>query len=263
MPKTFNGYMDNPSDSPSVYTMRSMYRNMYRKKFDELLVREQGKIFYKVYRFDDGPDTRYILFKIPSESIPGLYYDTVVKLWAANNSAKNEANLRNYYAQYYSNDPAFVYTFAYSFNRNHLFMKELSSKMSKIALTQSAQTKNPKNEVWYVKSLVFAYYTMERYHLFDKPMNNQLSVKYNQQEFMGMVASVEHKATERERLVAAMKTKQQKEKEQKAKEKQLERQKFNATSSTRISQVNTVSRTKSTSRVKQVSRKAVISKRIH
>ena len=43
MPKTFNGYMDNPSDSPSVFTMRSMYKNMYKKKFDELLVREQAR----------------------------------------------------------------------------------------------------------------------------------------------------------------------------------------------------------------------------
>ena len=263
MPKTFNGYMDNPSDSPSVYTMRSMYRNMYRKKFDELLVREQGKIFYKVYRFDDGPDTRYILFKIPSETVAGLYYDTVVKLWAANNSAKNEANLRNYFVQFYSNDPAFVYTFTYSFNRNHLFMKELSSKMSKIALTQSAQVKNPKNEVWYVKSLVFAYYVMERYHLFDKPMNNQLSVKYNQQEFMGMIASVEQKATERERLLVEIKNKQKREKEQKAREKQLERQKFNAVSSGKVSQVNTISRTKSTGRVKYTAHKAPISKRSH
>ena len=261
MPKTFNGYIDNPSDSPSVYTMRSMYRNMYRKKFDELLVREQGKIFYKVYRFDDGPDTRYILFKIPSETVPGLYYDTVVKLWAANNSAKNEANLRNYFVQFYSNDPAFVFTFAYSFNRNHLFMKELSSKMSKVALTQSAQIKNPKNEVWYVKSLVFAFYTMERYHLFDKPMNNQLSVKYNQQEFMGMIGSVEQKAAERERLLAEIKSKQQKEKAQKAKEKQLERQKFNAATSRNTHQANSVSHTKTTGRVKSTTKIAPISKR--
>ena len=254
MPRTFNGYMDNPSDGMSVFTMRSMYRNMYRKKFDELMVREQGKIFFKIYRFDDGPDTRYILFKIPSESVPGLYYDTVVKLWAKDNTAKNEANLRNYFVQFYSNDPAFVFTFAYSFNRNHLFMKELSGKMSKIALTQPAQIKNPKNEVWYVKSLVFAYYAMERYHLFDKPMNNSLSVKYNQQEFMGMVASVEQKATDRERLLTEIKTKEKREKEKARREKELERKQFsvsgNITATKQIKQTKSISQIRSSRRVK-------------
>ena len=250
MPRTFNGYMDNPSDSPSVYTMRSMYRNLYRKKFDELMVREQGRVFYKIYRFDDGPDTRYILFKIPSETVPGLYYETVVKLWAGNNTVKNEATLRNYFVQFYSNDPAFVFTFAYSFNRNHLFMKELSGKMSKTALTQKAEIRNPKNEVWYVKSLCFAFFAMERYHLFDKPLSNQNSVKYDAREFMGIISSTEQKAVERERLVAELKTKEKREKEQRRKEKELERRQFITSNSNGM--VKTTKQTASISQTKSV-----------
>ena len=128
-------------------------------------------------------------------------------------------------------------------------MKELSAKMGKVPLTQAAKIKNPKNEVWSVKSLVFAYYTMERYHLFDKPMNNQLSTKYNQQEFMGSIASVAQKTIDRERMVADQQNKAKQEREQRAKEKQLQRNQFHAVTT---QGVTTVSRTRSVGTTKRV-----------
>ena len=44
---TFDKYIDNPSGG-SVYTNRNMYKNMYKSKFDKVLVREQGRIKYEL-----------------------------------------------------------------------------------------------------------------------------------------------------------------------------------------------------------------------
>ena len=42
---TFDKYIDNPSGG-SVFTNRNMYKNMYKDKFDKILLRENGNIHY-------------------------------------------------------------------------------------------------------------------------------------------------------------------------------------------------------------------------
>ena len=223
MPMTFHKYIDNPSESPSVYTMRDMYRQMYRKKFEELLVRESGKLLYKIINVGDANDTHYFVFKIPSESLAGLYYDVVIKLWAGTNGLKNAANFKDYFVQFFSNDQAFTYTFEYSFNKNKLLIPELRSKCSEIALKQPAAIKNPKNEVWYVKSFVFAFYAMERYNLFSRPVANQVGVKYNRAEFLSNIASFDRKMEEHAKLTQEKKKKEERERLAKQAEQRLTR----------------------------------------
>ena len=153
---TFDKYIDNPSGG-SVFTNRNMYKTMYKDKFDKILLREQGAIKYALYIDKDNIDSHYVHLKIPSEVISNFYYDVVIQLYTNNNSIKNEASLRRYSVKFYSNDPAFVYTFAHSFNKNGLFISDLESKMSRQALRHKATVKNPKDDIWYVKSLFFAY----------------------------------------------------------------------------------------------------------
>lgn len=209
---SFDKYIDNPSGG-SVYTNRNMYKAMYKSKFDAILVREQGKINYTIYKTDDGNDSYYIHFKIPSEVIENFYYDVVIQLFTTENTKKNNASLREYAVRFYSNDPAFVYTFAHSFVANKLFITDLQSKMSKRAIKNEATIRNPKNDVWYVKSLFFAYLAMEKYGLFKRSLLNQRGVKYKKSELLRNIIHADTKIAARQHEQEQLEARKRKEKE--------------------------------------------------
>lgn len=216
---SFDKYIDNPSGRASVITNRNMYKEMYKKKFDAVLLREQGKIVYEVYKSDDKTDSYYIYMKIPSEVIKKFYYDVVVRLYTTSNSKKASTSLREYAVEFYSNDPAFVYTFAHSFAKNKLFIDDLSSKMSKKALSTRAVVKNPKDEVWYIKSLYFAYLTMEKYNLFNRTILDNVSKKYSKNDLLKKIThadvKVEDRKKEQDKLNKSIKKEKQKPKQEK------------------------------------------------
>lgn len=213
---SFDKYIDNPSGGATVITNRNMYKDMYKSKFDKVLLRESGNIEWKVYYANDGEDSYYIYMKIPSEVIEKFYYDVVVRLFTTENKKKSNVNLREYAVEFFSNDPAFVYTFAHAFRKNNLFIKDLEPKMSRTALKDVAKVKNPKDNVWYVKSLYFAYLVMERYHLFNRNILKQHSNKYNKKELLSKITH----ATEK---IEARQEAEKKLNEDKAKAKKIER----------------------------------------
>lgn len=195
---SFDKYIDNPSGGASVVTNRGMYKDMYRKKFDAVLLREQGKIDYIVYHGNDNNDSYYIYMKIPSEVISNFYYDVVIRLYTTANSKKSSNILRSYAVEFYSNDPAFVYTFAHSFVKNKLFIKDLEPKMSKRALKERAKVRNPNDNVWYVKSLYFAYLTMEKYDLFNRINLNRIAKRYSKRELLNKIEHADKKISDRQ-----------------------------------------------------------------
>lgn len=201
----FDKYIDNPAGKGSVVTNRSMYKKMYKDKFDKVLVREQGKIEYTLYTSNDKFDSHYVYLKIPSEVVPEFYYDVVIQFYTDNNAFKNESSLRRYYVKFYSNDPAFVYTFAHAFAKNKLFIEDLAPKMSKEALQNVARTKNPKDNVWYVKSLFFAYLAIEKYNLFSKSLykgNN--CKKYTKTELLSRITQASIKVRDRQNAAESL-----------------------------------------------------------
>lgn len=203
---TFDEYIKNPTGS-AVFSNRNMYKNMYSEKWDTLKVRENGNVDFRLYRKDEE---YFIHFKIPSEVIPKFYYDTVVKFFVSKEKSgvRMERTLSNYNVQFYSNDPSFVYTFAYSFKKNGLFINDLESKMSKIAIKEKAKEKNPKNEVGYVKSLYFAYLEMKHQNLFTKSKWEVLSKPYSKNVWSSSVTHADEKIASRtEAGKAILKTK--------------------------------------------------------
>lgn len=196
---SFDKYIDNPSGGASVITNRNMYKSMYKSKFDKVLLRENGRIEWKVYNTNDGQDSFYIYMKIPSEVVSNFYYDVVVRLYTTENKKKSNNSLREYAVEFYSNDPAFVYTFAHSFKKNGLFIKDLEPKMLNRALKDVAKIRNPKDNVWYVKSLYFAYLTMERYNLFTRTILNQHCSKYNKRELLSKITHASEKIEARQK----------------------------------------------------------------
>lgn len=160
---TLDDYILNPMGKKNAVlnaAAREGIRKMYKFKFDNILLRENGKIIYHLFtRQEDNTYWAYI--KVPSETVKGFYYDVVFKFYADNDVKEAGKNLFKYNVKFFSNDPAFVYTYAYVFAHHNLFIEELARKMSKKALTTSAEEKNPNEVIGYVKIIYFAYLVME------------------------------------------------------------------------------------------------------
>lgn len=245
---TFDKYIDNPSGG-SAFTNRNMYKDMYKKRFDAVLLREQGNIKYELYTANDSIDSHYVYLKIPSEVVPNFYYDVVIHLFTKNNSYKNEANLRRYSVEFYTNDPAFVYTFAHSFAKNGLFIKDLEPKMSKQALRNKAIVRNPKDDVWYVKSLYFAYLAMEKYNLFSKSLYSTKGSKYDKRKLLSKITQAETKVAQRQKEGERVAKEKRDELEKQKKEKRVAR---NLDVSSQRSKVSNISHTSKISKVSKI-----------
>lgn len=184
---TYTQYINNPlGEKSSVVTNRGMYQKLYREKLDKILLREGGKVKYTLYK---SKEKYYIHFKIPSEVVEKFYYDTVIEFYTDDGLKQKSASLKDYYVKFYSNDPAFVYTFGHAFIHNKIFVEDLITKMSKEAVKDVAKEKNPKNLVGYVKSLFFAYLLIGDYGLFAKSIYDKSAENYNKNK---LIKEVEH-----------------------------------------------------------------------
>lgn len=169
MVMTFEEYILNPLGRNNAIlsaAVRETQRKIYSTKFDNILLRENGKIDYFLYKGKD--EIYYSHIKIPSEVVKNFYYDVVIKFIGDAKVESNLSGLDKYRVQFFSNDPAFVFTYAYVFKNKDLFIKELSSKMSSKAIKLAPKEKNPDQMVGYVKSLYFAYLFMKQRGLFNK-----------------------------------------------------------------------------------------------
>jgi hypothetical protein len=166
MKMTLDEYIQNPLGTSAVVSgiVKESVRRVYTEKFNNILLRENGKIQHYKYVTDKN---QYIIhIKIPSEVIKNFYYDVVFKFFTDAKVLDLGRSLNKYYFQVYSNDPAFVYTHAYVFNKNDLFFTDLKDKMGKIALSSKPKEKNPTEQLAYVKSIYFAYLFMLNRGLF-------------------------------------------------------------------------------------------------
>lgn len=162
---TFDEYIQNPmGEKNAVMSNRAMYRSYYQEKLDKIMVREHGKADYKTFR--DG--NRYLIYiKIPSEKLAEFYYDIIVEFTPPKGEITGYS-LDKYNVRFYANDPAFIYTFAHAFKTHNLLIPEFKDKLSKRALKEKADEKNPQDVVGYVKSLYFTYLIMKSRGLFSK-----------------------------------------------------------------------------------------------
>lgn len=156
---TLEGYIRNPAGSKaSVIANRKMYEDMYHDKYGKVMTRENGVMEYKLYYDKKGAYVAHL--KVPSEAVEKFYYDVVFKF----NNPKNRLDQAE--TEFFSNDPRFNYTFAYAFKKHKMTIKELESKMAKVALRKSPKDTNPDETIGYVKAFYFAYIYMHDKGLF-------------------------------------------------------------------------------------------------
>lgn len=245
---TYTQYINNPlGEKNSVITNRGMYQKMYRDKLDKILLREGGKVKYTLYR---DKDKYYVHFKIPSEVIDKFYYDTIVEFYTTDAIKAKSASLKDYYVRFYSNDPAFVYTFAHAFIKNDIFIKDLESKMTRESVKNVAKEKNPKNLVGYVKSLFFAYLLLGDYGLFSKTLYDNTAEKYSKTKLLKTVDHAKDKIKDRQEA-------EEKERKKRARENNNSGRFSSKQASTSTTNTRGISKTKSvtsTNRTKTVRR---------
>ena len=139
---TFDQYIDNPmGKANAVFAARHTYKVEYSQKFDALYMREAGKIDRMLY-YDKAHDEYYAHIKIPSESLEKFYYDVVIKFYTKDNGIRTNSNLKLYDVQFFSNDPAFIYTYLYVFRKHDMLIEELKSKCPRASLTIRPSERN-------------------------------------------------------------------------------------------------------------------------
>ena len=168
---TFDDYINSPSGrgSATLPVAREAIHNEFSKKLTSL-ESSKGKITYTGVKSGDGK-VYYIHFKIPSDSTNNFFYDTVVEF---TKTSSDDIGLKNRRVKFFSNDPNFIYTYAYSFKSHGLLIPGLEKKLPYKSLTQRASTRNPDNSMGYARNIYFAYLVMERDNLFDKQVVDRI-----------------------------------------------------------------------------------------
>jgi hypothetical protein len=188
-----------------------MFQELYTNKFNAVMAREAGRISVTKYK---ASEKHYILhMMIPSEVVEKFYYDVVVDFSTQSDEVAAQPTLKNYDVKFFSNDPSFVFTYAYSFRHNKMFAEDFASKMSEMALKEKPKETNPKLLVGYVKSLYFAYlyYKLKG---FDKKSTWYDAAKYNKTILLSAIMDADKKIDLRQSKGATALKKRAKEKKE-------------------------------------------------
>ena len=218
MEMSFQQYIDNPMGKKNaVFSQRDLYKKLYTEKFDKLILREAGKIDFKLY-IDKKKDIYVAHIKIPSETVNNFYYDAVILFYATDAEQHSSPNLNSYYVKFFSNDPAFVFTYLRVFLKNDLFIEDLKSKSSKLALKKDPKEKNPYEVPGYSKILYFAYLFMKSKNLFNKQFYDSYAEKYSAKKLADSVEHTDIKIAKRQELGEKVLKEKAKEEKQERKE---------------------------------------------
>lgn len=193
---TFDHYIKNPAIVGTSTIQYNLLKDNYSARFDTTLVREGGELKYKLYKDEDG--NRYIHMKVPSEVVPNFFYDVIIEFIDSSLLSVLPTLSKNN-VKFYSNDPAFVFNYAYAFNKNGLLIDSLKSKLPKEALENRAIVRNPRSNIGPIKSFYFCYFYMEMKNLFLKiKWTDEATLKKN--TFNATVKNAADKIDERIRL---------------------------------------------------------------
>ena len=245
---TFDQYIDNPlGKKNAVFHNKDMFKAMYTEKFGAVNLREAGKLSYQLFHHDKS-DSFYCYLKIPSEVVPRFYYDVVIRFYTTDNGLRTSTVLNDYDVQFFSNDPAFVFTYLRVFEKNDMYIKDLKSKSPKLALKKDPVEKNPYMIPGYVKSIYFAYLYMKKRNLFLKANYRNFGSTYDKKKLLSLIEDTDKKIEDRQR-----------EGEKIAKEKRREKANSNrdtdsvpVSTNKSIHNIGTVKRVSSNNRVKSI-----------
>ena len=126
----------------------------YAKKYSEYV--RENKI--EVRAMTVIGDSYYYHLKIPSESQKdqNYKYDVVIRFFTDDPIQLNQPNLNEYYLQFFSNSPSFIYQYAYVYKKEGYLIEDLFDKLDGEYENIPPKKTNPNGVVSYDKSIYFA-----------------------------------------------------------------------------------------------------------
>lgn len=125
-------------------------------KYEILYKVEDNKIILNAYTKID--ESYYFHVKIPSETQKdgNVFYDVVIRFFTDKPSALSSHHLRDYYIQFFSNSPGFIYNYAVLYKNKGYLIEWMYEKMDPRYFDKLPTKTNPTMELSYDKTIYFA-----------------------------------------------------------------------------------------------------------
>lgn len=125
----------------------------YEKRYQEYL--RDNKIVFEAFTEVEG--SYYYHLTVPSESAKDkdYRYDVVIRFYTPDKKIASENTLKNYYVQFFSNSPSFIYKYAVLYKRNGFLIESLYDKLNPEYADTLPETTNKTLEVSFDKSIYF------------------------------------------------------------------------------------------------------------
>lgn len=148
--QTIGEFLNSPFGIPDQETYAKL-----EKKYKE------AKRPVSVHAYTILDDAYFLHLKIPSESHQDKSYDVVLQFFTNDNDVKKSSSLQNYYIQFFSNSPSFIYRYAVLYKQKGYMIDSLQKKMDpKYADTLPEKT-NKDLKLIFDKSLFMACYYLQ------------------------------------------------------------------------------------------------------
>ena len=146
--QTLKQFLDKPFGVPNQQKQLK-YDSRYKKYRDENRIKIESAIEL------DG--SFFVHIKVPSESQKGLSsYDVVIQFFTTDEHIQKEVTVQNYYVQFFSNSPGFVYKYAALYKMEGYLIESLFDKFSPGTLDTLPDKANSKYELYYDSSIYYA-----------------------------------------------------------------------------------------------------------
>ena len=180
--QTLSGFLLAPFKNANVekdVTYDSKYRNFV----------SSNKI--RVFAMCEIEDSYFIHVKIPSESQKNnkYEYDVVIRFFTDNPEIKTQGTLANYFVQFFSNSPSFMYQYAYLYNKEGFLIKALYDKLDADYIDVPPEKTNSNMNKSYDKSIYFAcrYLSEQKFRYLNKK-GHLVSKKVDEKKFFSNIS---------------------------------------------------------------------------
>lgn len=147
--QTLEGFLFSPFHKTESHKQKDLeYDTKYRSYVDSNKITIAGMC--------EIENSVFIHIKIPSESQNGYSYDVIIRFFSTDPSILAQTHLRNYYIQFFSNSPSFMYQYAYLYNKEGFLIEALYDKLDPDYIDKAPEKTNVNMTISYDKSIYFA-----------------------------------------------------------------------------------------------------------
>lgn len=146
--QTLSEFVNSPFETKNE-TKRLQYESRYLDFSSHYKIKIESAIEFE--------QNYFLHIKVPSESQKGdSFYDVVVQFFTPNEDVKKQLTLSNYYVQFFSNSPGFVYKYASLYKLQGYLIESLCDKFEIGVLDVLPDKTNNAYELWYDSSIYYA-----------------------------------------------------------------------------------------------------------